>query len=84
MDTFEKTMESMSRNGQKEPAALRAVTLLNDLGIDVPVVDKPVHDGTGPPVIGWIVGHPEMVKNDPHPLERLFKMGMELLRECPR
>jgi hypothetical protein len=68
----------------EEPPALRAVALLDYLRVNVPVLDKSLYDGLGPAVVRRVVRHPEMVKDDTHPLEGLVKMSVELFRECTR
>jgi hypothetical protein len=59
---------------RKRSLASHTVTLLDHLRIDVPVLYKALYDVTGPPVIGWIICHPEVIKRDTHSLECLVEV----------
>ena len=48
------------------------------------VLNEPVYHRAGPPVVGRVIGHPEMVKDDLHPFEGLVEVGMIFFREGPR
>jgi hypothetical protein len=68
--------QSLDVTVREKSLALRAVTLLDDPGIDVPVLDESADNFPGPGMVRGVVCHPEMVELDHHTPESFSKMGM--------
>jgi len=60
----------------KKTATPGAVALLYHPGIHKSVLDKSLYNLPGAIMVGWIVGHPEMVESDHHAAKRLVEVRM--------
>jgi hypothetical protein len=69
---------------RKKTGTAGAVTLLDHLGIDVPLPYQITHYLPGPGVVRRIICHTKVIKTDLHSPERLVKMRMEPLAEFTR
>jgi hypothetical protein len=60
-----------------------AIALLDYFRVHMPVLDELLNDGTGPPVVRGIIGHPEMVKFNLHPSKSPVEVIMVAFGKFP-